>query len=157
ITLEDNADSREMPRPSGELREVVGKRAPDLAGEHFRQRGNRAGGLVERDALDPGHGEEQRGQPGALALGAPDLADELVEGGQLDAPQGQPGGIDSEELAPQLFLGGVQADHDDRARFHSITPTFHPGSLGGPFSTRAGALPAIRPAATAPPRSPRPP
>src|SRR5580704_18465457 len=108
---EDNADS-------GELSEIVDEAAADFAGEEFVHGGDGAAGFVEGHALDAGHGEEEGGDADALGVGFIYLADEVVEGVEVDAADGDTGGVEGEEFAPDFFFGGVEGDDDDGVGFH---------------------------------------
>src|ERR1700677_4060677 len=108
---EDNADS-------GELSEIVDEAAADFAGEEFVHRGDGTAGLVEGHALDASHGEEEGGDADPLGVGLVDLADEMVEGVEVDAADGDAGGVEAEEFAPDFFFRGVEADDDAGVGFH---------------------------------------
>ena len=53
-----------------------------------------------------------------LAVGLVELADEMIEGIQVDAAHGDSGGADHEQFAPNFFFGAVQAHNDNRMRIH---------------------------------------
>ena len=98
--------------------EIIGQRAADLAREKLIHRGDGSRGFVKGNAFKAVHGEENRGQAHALTVRLVDLADEMIERIQVDAAHGDSGGIDSQELAPDFFLGRVQADDNDGVQFH---------------------------------------
>ena len=108
---EDNADS-------GELSEIVDEAAADFAGEEFVHGRDGAAGLVEGHALNAGHGEKEGGDADSFGVGLVDLADEMVEGVEIDAADGDAGGVEGEEFAPDFFFGGVEGDDDDGMRVH---------------------------------------
>ncbi len=116
---------------SGELSEIVDEAAADFAREEFVHGGNGAGGFVEGHALDASHGEEERGDADALGIGLVDLADEMVEGVEIDAADGDAGGVEAEELAPDFFFGGVEADDDDGVGFHGGRGSLQAGEESG--------------------------
>src|SRR6266436_9620403 len=113
IVIQDNAGS-------GKLREIVDQAAAEFAREKFVHGRNGAGGLVQRDALDAGHGEKERGDADALAVRLIELADEVIEGIQVDSAHGDSRGADAQKLAPNFFLRAVQADDDDGMRIHGV-------------------------------------
>jgi len=103
---------------SGELSEIVDEAAADFAREEFVHGGDGAAGFVEGHALDAGHGEKESGDADAFGVWFVDLADEMVEGIEVDATDGDAGGVEIEEFAPDFFFGGVEADDDDGVGFH---------------------------------------
>src|SRR5579862_4764422 len=103
---------------SGELSEIVDEAAADFAREEFVHGGDGAAGFVEGHALDASHGEEESGDADTFGVGLIDLADEMIEGVEVDAADGDAGGVDAEEFAPDFFFGGVEADDDDGVGFH---------------------------------------
>ena len=76
--------------------------------------------LIQRDSLDPLHGKKKRRQANALPFGIHHLPDEIVEGIQIDAAEGDAGGMNGQQFAPEFFFGGVQAEDDDCMRFHTL-------------------------------------
>ena len=42
----------------------------------------------------------------------------MVEGVEVDATDGDAGGVEREELAPDFFFGGVEGDDDDGVGVH---------------------------------------
>src|SRR5437899_6239212 len=105
----------------GELSEIFGDGAADFAGENFGERRNRAGRFIESDALHAVHGEEECWKAGALLIGAVDLVDEMIEGVEIDAANGDSRRVDGEKFTPQFFFRGMQADDDDGMRVHDCT------------------------------------
>src|SRR6266404_7987389 len=105
----------------GELSEIFGDLAADFAGENFRERRNRAGRFIESDALHAVHREEECWKAGALMVRAVDLVDEMIEGVEIDAANGDSRRVDGEKFAPQFFFRGMQADDDDGMRVHDFT------------------------------------
>src|SRR5262249_41464519 len=105
-------------RRLSELREVIGQWAADLAGEDFGKRRDGSRRFIKGNTFDAGHGKEQCGKSRTFALGAVDLVDEMIERVQVDAPHRDAGRVDAEQFAPELLLGRVQADDDDRVGFH---------------------------------------
>ena len=79
-----------------------------------------SGRFVQGDALNTVHGKENGREAHAFAVGLIDLPDEVVEGIEVDAADGDPGRADGQKLAPHFFLGRVQADNDDRVRVHGF-------------------------------------
>src|SRR5882724_8225425 len=110
----------EASRSSGELSEIFGDRAADFAGEDLREGRNGAGRFVKRNALHAVHREEECWKPGALGIGTVDLVDEVIEGVEVDAANGDSRGVDGEKFAPEFFLRGMQADDDDGVRVHVV-------------------------------------
>jgi hypothetical protein len=108
-----------MVAQSGELSEVVGDGEADLALEELGHRGDGAGRLVESDALDAVHGEKEGGKGDAVAFGIEDAVDEIVEGVEIDGAGGDARGMNGEKLAPEAFLGAVEAEDDDGVGFHA--------------------------------------
>ena len=68
--------------------------------------------------LDAVHREEECWKAGALLIGAVDLVDEVIEGVEIDAANGDSRRVDGEKFAPELFFRGMQADDDDGVRVH---------------------------------------
>src|ERR1700722_13284217 len=92
---------------SGELGEIVDEAAADFAGEEFVHGRDGTAGLVDGHALDAGQGEEKGGDADALGVGLVDLTDEMVEGVEVNTADGDAGGVEGEEFAPDFFFGGV--------------------------------------------------
>src|SRR5438105_6862294 len=103
-----------------ELSEIFGDGAADFAGENFGERRNRAGRFIESDALHAVHREEEGWKAGALLIRAVDLVDEMIEGVEIDAANGDSRRVDGEKFAPQFFFRGMQADDDDGMRVHDL-------------------------------------
>jgi hypothetical protein len=108
-------------RSSGELREIFGDRAADFAGENFRERRNGAGGFVKSDALHAVHREEECWKAGPFLIGTIDLVDEVIEGVEIDAANGDSRRVDGEKFAPEFFFRSMEADDDDGVRVHGFT------------------------------------
>ena len=69
----------------GELGEILGEGAADLRLKRVRPWREWRQRFVEGDALDAGHGEKEGEDADALGVRLIDLADEMVEGIQIDA------------------------------------------------------------------------
>ncbi len=63
-------------------------------------------------------GKKTRSQADAVALGMQNLADEIVEGVEIDAAHGDAGGVHVQQFAPHFFARRVEADDDDRVQLH---------------------------------------
>jgi hypothetical protein len=92
--------------------------AADFAGEELVHGRDGAAGFIEGHALDAGHREKEGGDADAFGIGLVDLADEMVEGVEVDAANSDAGSADGEEFAPDFFFGGVEADDDDGVGVH---------------------------------------
>src|SRR6266487_3646384 len=97
------------PIVSHELGEIVRERTAHFTREELSHGRDRAGRLIQRNTL---------------AFRPIDLADEMVEGIQVDAADGDAGRVDGEEFAPDLFLRSVQADDDDGMWVHGPLVNF---------------------------------
>src|SRR5438128_2298850 len=93
----------------------------DSLTEIFGERRNRAGRFIESDALHAVHREEEGWKARALLIRAVDLVDEMIEGVEIDAANGDSRRVDGEKFTPQFFLRGMQADDDDGMRVHDFT------------------------------------
>lgn len=112
------------PIVSHELGEIVRERTAHFTREELSHGRDRAGRLIQRNTLDAIHRKENRREADALAFRPIDLADEMVEGIQVDAADGDAGRVDGEEFAPDLFLRSVQADDDDGMWVHGPLVNF---------------------------------
>ena len=91
---------------SGELRQVIKKAAADFAVENFGHAGDGTGRLVERDALDASHGEEDGGKADAFCVELIDFADKMIEGVEINAADGDAAGVRRSRSMPQTFSLG---------------------------------------------------
>jgi hypothetical protein len=89
--------------------------------EELIHRRNRAGRLIEGDAFDPRHRKKQRRHADAFGVGLVDLADEMIERIQVDATERDARRVDRQQFTPDLLLGRVQTDDDDRVWFHDYS------------------------------------
>src|SRR5260370_26748049 len=112
------------PMASHKLGEIVRKRTAYFTREEFGHGRDRAGRFIQRNTLDAIHRKENRREADALAFRPIDLADEVVEGIQVDAADGDAGRVDGEEFAPDLFLRSVQTDDDDGMWVHGPLVNF---------------------------------
>lgn len=105
-------------RSLSELSQVVEQGAADFAFEDFGHAGDRTGRLVERNALDTGHGEEDSWQTYALGVELIDFVDEMIEGIQVDSADGHATGINVEQDAPDFLFRRMQTEDDDGVGVH---------------------------------------
>src|SRR2546428_155158 len=112
------------PIVSHELSEIVRERTAYFAREELGHGRDRAGRFIQRNTLDAIHRKENRREADAFAFRPVDLPDEMVEGIQVDAADGDAGRVEGEEFAPDLFLGCVQTDDDDGMRVHGPLVNF---------------------------------
>src|SRR5579862_2961226 len=129
---------------SGEVSEIVDEAAADFAREEFVHGGDGAAGFVEGHALDASHGEEESGDADTFGVGLIDLADEMIEGVEVDAADGDAGGVDAEEFAPDFFFGGVEADDDDGVGFHGRRESLQSIVESRKWKEKAGNVPWMR-------------